>query len=434
MKTVNNPSRNERLAALKILITLWQKQLPLSHLLTAESSAFCKELCFGVCRHAFRLQVIADYLLQKRPKDTAVWICLLLGLYQLYYSNSPDYAVVQETVALLDRIKKSWAKGLVNAVLRQYCREHISILAHLANDQAFRFGHPGWLVQRLQQAWPEDWPAILTANDQHPPMHLRVNQAHNSVTDYLTRLQQVNMMATRHSEAPNALTLAAPCAVQNLPGFNEGDVSVQDVAAQLAVTLMDLKPNLRVLDACCAPGGKLCHLLELYPTITAFGVDLDAKRLQRVQDNLTRLHCSATLIQGDASRPSDWWQGQLFDRILLDAPCSATGVIRRHPDIKLLRTPAEINAIVQLQRALLHALWPLLAPNGRLVYATCSILPEENEQQVAAFVSQQDDCHVQTIEASWGQATAHGRQILPGTNNMDGFFYSVLQKLPTLST
>ncbi len=424
--------KNERLQALQILTRVLQDKTPLLHLMhgTTELSPLARELCFGVCRHYYRLQALADCLMTKRPKQIDIWICLLMGLYQLHYLRIPDYAVVKETVGLLTPIKKPWAKGLVNAVLRSYCREQESLLIRLEKDTAFTYGHPDWLVKRIKQAWPAHWQSILQENDLHPPMTLRVNDQHTSAPRYITRLKDAAIEACLCEHAPQGITLAKPCDVYDLPGFSEGHVSVQDTAAQLATTLLELKPALRLLDACCAPGGKTCHILESQPDLSAcIALDIEKSRLERVQDNLNRLKLHATLVQGDASQPSTWWDGVMFDRILLDAPCSATGVIRRHPDIKLLRTADEIREITTLQQNLLQALWPLLSPGGIMVYATCSIMPEENEQQIARFVATQNDCEFLSREYSWGHSTGHGWQILPGENGMDGFFYSVLYKM-----
>ncbi len=423
--------KNERLQALHILTTLLQDHIPLSHLMpsAAHLSPLSKEICFGVSRHYFRLAALADKLLNKRPKAMDVWASLLIGLYQLHYLRIPDYAVVKETVSLVEQMKKPWAKGLVNAVLRSYCRDHETLLAELRENKAFLYGHPEWFINRLRTSWPADWQNILEANDTHPPMSLRVNCQRGLARDYLSRLQQAGIDAQPLHFAPLGIVLATPCDVHHLPGFDTGDLSVQDEAAQLAVSLLALKPGLRVLDACAAPGGKTGHILETETALSAcVALDIDSKRLSRVHDNLNRLNLQATLLKGDGLHPETWWDGISFDRILLDAPCSATGVIRRHPDIKLLRTSAEITAVARLQHDLLQALWPLLAPGGIMVYATCSVMPEENEQQMAHFIANQEDCHFQTREQPWGHATGHGWQILPGEHNMDGFFYSVLMK------
>ena len=423
--------KNERLQALQIITTVLQDNTPLSHLMpsSADLSPLSKALCFGICRHYFRLTAIADRLLSKRPKEIDVWASLLMGLYQLHYLRIPDYAVVKETVSLVEKLKKPWAKGLVNAVLRTYCREKETLLAGLQDNPTFIYGHQEWFINRLKTAWPHDWKSILEANDKHPPMSLRVNAKQTSRTEYLNRLQEANISAHSLPYSPQGIGLLAPCDVHELPGFAVGDVSVQDEAAQLALSLLSLKPGLRVLDACAAPGGKTCHILEQEGTLDAcVALDIDNKRLSRVQDNLNRLHLQATLLAGDGLHPEKWWDGVLFDRILLDAPCSATGVIRRHPDIKLLRTAAEITTVAQLQQDLLKSLWPLLTPGGIMVYATCSVMPEENEHQMARFITQHHDCQNLMQEQPWGHATGHGWQILPGEHNMDGFFYSVLKK------
>lgn len=423
--------KNERLQALTILLAVLQQKTPLSHRLQGDltHTPFTKELCFGVCRHYYRLERLADCLVKKRPTDLTVWLCVLLGLYQLHYLRTPDYAVVKETVNLLDRLKKPWAKGLVNAVLRTYCRETDDLIHPLQQDMMFYYGHPDWFIKRVQQAWPNDWDAILQANDCHAPMSLRVNATKYSATDYLTRLEAAGIHGTRLLHSEQGIQLTHPCPVTDLPDFLDGAVSVQDEAAQFAVTLLDLKPGLRLLDACAAPGGKTCHSLEIEPDLGAcVALDIEKKRLDRVRENLHRLQLRATLQEGDALNPASWWDGQLFDRILLDAPCSATGVIRRHPDIKLLRTEAEIRAVVEVQHAMLRALWPLLAPSGLLVYATCSIMPEENELQIKHLVEEKFDCECLPLEKPWGRWTGHGIQLLPGEQNRDGFFYSVLKK------
>lgn len=423
---------NERLDALKILCALLEKKVSLSTSLAANPklSPFSKALCFGICRQFLRLTVLAEQLVTKKPKQTDVWLCLLMGLYELHFLHKPDYAVVKESVDLVVQLKKTWAKGLVNAVLRSYCRQQSTLIDTVKKDERFQLNHPQWLVDCIQTDWPQEAHTILEQNDQHPPMTLRVNTRHESTEHYLYELAKAGLQGEACLSVPSGIVLASPCAVTDLPGFEEGLVSVQDGAAQLAATLLDLKPGLRILDACCAPGGKTSHILEQEPQLDeCVALDIDPIRLRRVQDNLTRLQLEATLCQGDAADPYTWWDGVLFDRILLDAPCSATGVIRRHPDIKYLRTPEEVATIVESQQTLLEALWPLLAPGGRLVYATCSILSVENEQQIAHFIARHADCVNRPYAQPWGHQTPHGWQILPGEQQMDGFFYSVLSKL-----
>ncbi len=423
---------NERLQAVQVLSQLLDNQTPLSYLLQSSKSfsPFTKELCFGVCRHYFRLQRLANLLVNKQPKATEVWVCLLIGLYQLHYLNIAEYAVVQKTVDLLPLVHATWAKGLINAVLRRYCREKNDLLQTLNLDLTFQYGHPEWFIKQLKQDWPNQWEAICVANDERPPMSLRINSRYTTTKDYLSRLLDSGINAEPLLFSKQGIKLTLPCDVHDLPGFNEGHVSVQDEAAQLAVSLLNLQPQLRVLDACCAPGGKTCHILETERNLTqCIALDIDAHRLKRVKENLQRLNLEATILTGDALKPANWWDGVPFDRILLDAPCSATGVIRRHPDIKILRTQDDINTIAALQHDLLQTLWPLLSPEGIMIYATCSILPIENELQITTFLTNHPDCEcILPREITWGHRLKHGIQIFPGENNMDGFFYSVLKK------
>lgn len=406
---------NDRAIALDALRLIAQKKVTISsypHPLTS----YARELVFGVCRYYFYLEKLAETMVKKKPKELEIWLILLLGLYQLHFLKQAEYAVVKETVNLS---KAAWAKGFINAVLRHYCRTHPTLPP--------QENHPSWFVKHLKKAWPKDWTAILRENDLHPPMTLRVNTIKISVEAYLELLIQSGIQAKRLPYTPEALMLETPCEVNLLPGFNEGLCAVQDGAAQLAAHLLDLKPGDRVLDACAAPGGKTCHILEKEPDLSScIALDIDEKRLNKVRENLKRLGHQATLCLGNATHPDTWWDGQLFDKILLDAPCSATGVIRRHPDIKLIREENEISLAATLQTTLLNTLWPMLAPGGRLVYATCSIMPEENDLQIKQFLKTHQDCLPLEIEATWGHLTPHGRQILPGESHMDGFFYSVL--------
>ena len=425
-----NQNKNERRLALTALCEVLAENRSLSHIKT-ELTPFAKVLCFGVCRHYFQLDALAKQLLKKPPKNLDIWLALLMGLYQIRELDLPDYAVVHETVALLNTKKTTWAKSLINAVLRRYCREKTALDTQLENNPDFRYNYPAWLLERLQKAWPNHWEAIIHGSDAHPPMSLRVNKQHTTAESYQEQLQSINISASSLTHTTHGLVLDKPCDVFDLPGFKAGDISVQDGAAQLAASLLELQPGLRVLDACCAPGGKTCHILEAEPELNAcIALDIEPKRLTRTRENLARLsfNARADVIAGDAQNPESWWNGILFDRILLDAPCSATGVIRRHPDIKLLRTPEEVTSITKIQATLLEALWPLLAPGGVFVYATCSILPEENELQIANFVKRHSNCQASSKTKPWGHATGCGWQIFPGEDSMDGFFYSVLHK------
>lgn len=404
---------------------------PLSSLKDPRDRAFLQALCFGVCRFYPRLDVILSYLLEKpmKAKDSDVHALLMVGLYQLTDMRVPSHAAVAETVNAVEGLKKAWAKGLVNAVLREYLRTREAIAAKIPVDPEALYAHPEWWIDAMKKAWPEQWQAVLNANNTQPPMVLRVNQRYLKRDDYLGKLREHDLVAHAHEDAPEGIVLDAAVPVDALPGFASGYVSVQDGAAQLAAGLLRLAPGQRVLDACAAPGGKLTHILEQQPDLAAvFAVEIDPERMTSIRENLTRLKLQAELICDDVARPDSWWDGQPFDRILLDAPCSASGVVRRHPDIKLLRQPEDIPALAGQQLAMLRALWPLLQPGGLLVYATCSVFPEENTGVIRRFLAEQQDAREDRIAASWGLACEYGRQILPGAHNMDGFYYVCLEK------
>jgi 16S rRNA (cytosine967-C5)-methyltransferase len=391
-----------------------------------------QDLAFGTARWQPRLALIADKLLQKSFKaaDRDVEALLLIGLYQLFHTRIPAHAAIGETVACVDKLKKPSLKGLLNAVLRNAQRDGEEIIHSLERDPVLHTAHPRWLQKALKAQWPEHWQAICAANNAHPPLILRVNQRHNSRDDYLAELRRVGFEAEPCTFSRDGIRLLQACDVTTLPGFAEGRVSVQDEAAQLAAGLLELAPGQRVLDACCAPGGKTCHILESQPDLgEVTGLDLEAKRLVRVQDNLDRLQLKAKLIAADGRAVSEWWDGQKFARILLDAPCSATGVIRRHPDIKLTRQPEDIEALAQLQGELLDALWPTLEVGGILVYATCSVMPVENSDNIAAFLARTPGARELAIAGSFGISSAHGRQLLPQVDGHDGFYYAKLMKI-----
>lgn len=431
---------NARLLALQLLTRVALGGQSLSDLLPgaqeqlagAEDRALLQELCYGCLRWHFRLSGVVAGMMQRplKPRDRDLGLLIELGLYQLLYTRIPPHAALAETVELARRLGKPWAVGLVNGVLRGFQRERESLLAKVDLDPGARLASPPWLVQSLQKAWPQRWEAILAGCNQRPPMTLRVNLRQGSRDAYLERLAAAELGARPLASVPTALVLERPVEVQNLPGFGEGAVSVQDAGAQLAAGLLELAPGQRVLDACAAPGGKTGHLLESEPGLEGLvALDLDPQRLQRVRENLQRLGLSARLCQGDAGAPAgDWAQGR-YERILLDVPCSATGVIRRHPDIRLLRRPSDLVSLGRSQASMLDAVWPLLAPGGILVYATCSLMSEENEQQVLAFLRRCPQARERPIAAAWGHARAAGRQTLPGEEEMDGFYYARLEKI-----
>ena len=402
---------------------------PLLSPLPARDRGLAQELAYGVLREFEPLAFLADGLVKSRPKPAEVFALLLVGLYQLLHTRVPEHAAVHATVDAAAKLKAQRMGGLINGVLRSFMRERDDRLALLAKaDPAVRHALPGWLWKRLVKDWPDEHEAVAEALRQHPPMTLRVNEAKTDRDAYLGRLATAEIGAEITHHAPLGITLTRAMPVDRLPGFAEGEVSVQDEAAQLCATVLSLKPGQRVLDACAAPGGKTLALMEKQPALSMLALDSDAVRLERVRENLVRAGLSADTLAADAGEPGRWWDGKVFDLILLDAPCSATGVIRRHPDIKRLRRPDDIEALARQQDRLLDALWPLLAPGGRMLYMTCSILREENDARMAAFLARQDTVTEQVIVADWGRALPHGRQILPGEGGMDGFYYCLLEK------
>ena len=393
--------------------------------------ALLQELVYGTLRWYYRLEGLLGQLLRKplKRKDTDVRSLLLAGLYQLDQLSMPQRVAVHETVQAVQALNKGWASGLVNAVLRNYQRDSEKYTAAIAEDEQARHAHPAWLIKKLQSDWPDQWAGIIAANNERPPFSLRTNAQRTTRDDYLAVLADVSIPARPLPHTHEGIVLERPVPVSELPGFSEGTVSVQDGGAQLAAGLLQLEPGQRVLDTCAAPGGKTLHILETCAELAGVtAIDSDAIRLQRVTENLARAGLHAELIAADAVEPDSWWDGQPYDRILLDAPCSATGVIRRHPDIKLLRKPEDIAALAIVQANLLQALWPLLAPGGMLLYCTCSVLAEENSGQVTHFLASCPDATEQPVDGAWGHACNHGRQLLPGENDMDGFYFACLQK------
>jgi 16S rRNA (cytosine967-C5)-methyltransferase len=393
--------------------------------------ALFKELCFGTLRWYPQLQAIVNHLMSKpiKDKEREIQALLACGIYQLMHMRVADHAAINETVAATVKLKRLWAKGLVNAVLRNFQRQQEQIVEKLSKNSDYATAHPQWIVDRLYKAWPEQAQEILAANNLQAPMCLRVNTSRCSRDDYLALLTDANISAEPTPYSDCGVLLDSPKDVTELPGFADGLVSVQDESAQLAASLLDVQPGHLVLDACCAPGGKTCHILESEPKLESLtAIDLEASRLERCKDNLQRLNLQANLIAADVGAIEQWWDNNHFDRILLDAPCSASGVIRRHPDIKLLRKNSDIENLSKIQTELLEKVWKTLRKGSMLIYATCSVLPQENDQVVAKFLATNNDASLLTIEADWGKATDYGRQIFPSAKGGDGFYYSRLQK------
>ena len=391
-------------------------------------------LAFGALRHHWRLRAWIGRLVSRplKRRDSVVGALLAVGLYQLCDTRIPDHAAVSLTVDATRALRRPKLAGLVNACLRRFRRENLA--AQAADDDESRWNHPQWLIDRLRCDWPDDCETILDANNARAPMWLRSNASRQSAAEYRRRLARAGIGSGPSDVAPDAVRLDEPQLVADLPGFADGDVSVQDAAAQLAARWLMASVPSRVLDACAAPGGKSGHLLELGGgALELTAVDIDAGRVQRIRENHERLGVDATIVVGDASKPEEWWDGRPFDAILLDAPCSASGVIRRHPDIKLLRRAGDVDALGARQAAILNALWSLLVPGGRLLYVTCSVFAAENDAVVGGFLEANDDAVEDAVLPSYNnrdlmRRKACGYQVLPGTGDMDGFYYACLAR------
>jgi 16S rRNA (cytosine967-C5)-methyltransferase len=399
------------------------------------SLSLVKALVYGVLRHYFQLQALSNVLLTRpvKAKDRDLLLLIMMGLFQLRYHSAPEYAVVAETVNTAHVLGKPWAKGLLNAVLRNYLRQPEKALnAALQESESARYNAPQWLITQLQEDWPQHWQALLQANAVQAPMVLRVNFARVTRDDYLHRLAEADMRGIPLDGHPAAIRLENACDVNKLPGFSSGWVSVQDGAAQWAALLLGAEAGERVLDACAAPGGKTLHILECRPNpAELLALDIDEGRAARITDSLHRLgyqDAPFALRIADAADLEAWWDGRFFHRILLDAPCSGTGVIRRHPDIQLLKRPTDIKALARQQALLLRALWRTLAPGGVMIYCTCSILRAENNLQMQAFLHDTLDAEVREFAIPESVPCGVGTQILTGSLERDGFYYAKLGK------
>jgi 16S rRNA (cytosine967-C5)-methyltransferase len=376
-----------------------------------------------------RFDAAIDGLLEKplRHKDPAVHALLVLGLVQLEILQLSDYAAVAATVEATRTLGRPPLAGLVNAILRRWQRERDTLLARLDAEPQTRHAHPAWLAAALKRDWPQQAEAVMEADNREPPLMLRVNRQRSERAALIGQLQAAGYQASAHPWLNDALVLPHSTDVTRMPGFDDGLFAVQDGAAQVAADLADLRDGQRVLDACAAPGGKACHLLER-ADIDLTALEFDAARGERIRQNLMRLRLNAKVVIGDAGAPKRWWKGQAFDRILIDAPCSATGVLRRRPDVRLHRRESDIPAMHAQQRRILAALWPLLAPGGRLVYITCSLLRAENEAIVGELLAAQSDAQAIAFTLPAGQAAGIGWQILPGDGDLDGMYYAVIGK------
>jgi 16S rRNA (cytosine967-C5)-methyltransferase len=432
---LKNNLQNPRIAALHALSEVLDENKnlgdseALSRLSDSRDSALARNLTYGVLRWLSALEWLAAELLEKplKKREVAVQRLVLLGLQQLWHDHTASHAAVNETAECARLLGKPWAVGLVNAVLRRFQREQESLLKKM--EQAGKqFAHPDWLLKEIQKDWPEQWRDIIDENNQQAPLWLRINRQKADEAALRNELTGAGFEIAEHAFARDAICISPPAAVARIPGFEKGWLSVQDPAAQLARDLLDPGPGDRILDACAAPGGKTAHLLESCEGIELTVLDRQPQRVEQVSQNLQRLGLNAVTIAADAVETETWWKGEKFHKILLDAPCSATGVIRRHPEIKWLRSSTQVDNVVQTQAGLLAALWPLLEPGGILLYATCSILKRENSQQIQRFLEQHTDAVAEVPVVEWGTVGPFGRQIMPGEAGMDGFFYAVLRK------
>lgn len=420
--------KNHKAQAAKILQKILLQDGSLAVHLTNETPARVKHYCYQVCRHYYSLQHLSLQLLDKKPrnKDLDVFCVLLIGLQSLQEGQDPEYAIVSDSVNACQSLNKKWAKGLINKTLRAFISTKESCQEQSVKTPESQHDHPTWLIHLIQKHYPDNWQTILTENNQKPPLTIRVNAQQLQAESYQ---QKYHLPAKPLNGLKQALCFAKAIPAVDLPGFAEGLCSVQDGSAQLAAELLVPKETDRILDACAAPGGKTGHLLEQAPKAHITALDISANRCDKIRSNLNRLQLHADVKTADATNLEAWWDKQTFDKILIDAPCSATGILRRQPDIKLLRQPEDIALLHEQQLRLLQALWPTLKPGGTLLYATCSILPQENDKTIEAFCTKTSDAVLETIELPFGHPTQAGWQILPGQNHCDGFFYSKVKKI-----
>lgn len=398
------------------LLAVWKQHAGL----TPHDRASIRNICYGALRHYGQLDAVLGLLLDRPAPDAALRCLLVAALFQLEYTRAAPHAVVDQAVTACAPLGARAAQGMVNAVLRNFLRRRASLLETAASNEVGRYSHPQWWIDRLKRQYPDQFAAILDAGNAHPPMCLRINRRRTSQADYLTLLARNEIAA--QAIGADGLLLEKPTAVDALPGFRDGLVSVQDAGAQHAAHMLDTRDRQRVLDACAAPGGKSAHLLEI-ADIELTALDNDALRLGRIHENLDRLGLAANVVCADAENVDAWWNRRAFDRILVDVPCSASGVVRRHPDAKWLRRETDIAQFAGRQTRLLDALWRTLATDGKLLYATCSVFDDENQRQIAGFL----DRHAEARRLPLDLPQNHDGQLLPNAQH-DGFYYALLQK------
>lgn len=392
--------------------------------ITPQQRAVAQDLSYGTLRFYGAIEALLDQLLQKPLEDAKLQCLLLVAIYQLQYDKAASHTVVDQAVKAASQSKKTWAKGLVNGVLRNFLRQQPGLVANLKDNEFATYSYPAWWVTKLKYQYPDNWQSMLEAGNQHPPMTLRVNQRQISVADFVRKLEAEGILS--QALGANAVTLVKPIPVDRIPGFSAGEASVQDYAAQVAGYALDLKDGQRVLDACCAPGGKTGQILEL-ADVDLVAVDNDVTRIALTQSNIERLKLKATLLVGDAAKSVDWWDGKPFDRILADVPCTAAGIVRRHVDIKWLRREADIASFTKQQAQILPSLWQVLAKGGKLLYVTCSVFQEENQWQIDSFLKLHADAEQLPLDQPLAGLILNNGQLLPSAQH-DGLFYALLQK------
>jgi len=392
--------------------------------ITPQQRAVAQDLSYGTLRFYGAIEALLDQLLQKPLEDAKLQCLLLVAIYQLQYDKAASHTVVDQAVRAASQSKKTWAKGLVNGVLRNFLRQQPELVANLKDNEFATYSYPAWWVTKLKYQYPDNWQSMLEAGNQHPPMTLRVNQRQISVADFVSKLEAEGIVS--QALGANAVTLDKPIPVDRIPGFSAGEASVQDYAAQVAGYALDLKDGQRVLDACCAPGGKTGQILEL-ADVDLVAVDNDVTRIALTQSNIERLKLKATLLVGDAANSVDWWDGKPFDRILADVPCTAAGIVRRHVDIKWLRREADIASFTKQQAQILPLLWQVLAKGGKLLYVTCSVFQEENQRQIDSFLKLHADAEQLPLDQPLAGLILNNGQLLPSAQH-DGLFYALLQK------
>lgn len=427
------PNNSRAVAALAIEKVIYQgKRLsrtldPALQSWPARDRRFITDVVNGVIRWFWLLDTFAQAAMHKplRKRDHDIYCLLLAGLYQLEFMRVPNYASVSESVNAAAALGKSWASGLVNAVLKKHTQSRQKLQLD-DFEESSRFAHPDWMIDRIRDEWPQHWKKILHANNERPQMELRVNLNRVTRLKMLQLLEERKIKAKTDSNCSSSIRLLERISVRDLPGFDQGWVSVQGTSSQWAAPLLEIQPGQRVLDACAAPGGKMSHMLELCSDIDLVAMDVDSSRCSLIRDSLNRCGQKATVLCADATLPEIWWDGKHFDRIMIDAPCSALGIVNKHPEIKHHRQPQDISAIEKIQRRLLTNLLPLLAPNGKLLYTTCSILDCENEDQIRRLLTDDYRFASESLPAHLGRATGNGRQRLQGVDSSEGFYYARL--------